>query len=140
MPIYLKLSTITGESKAKRHVGWIELTSLSLSSTREVKNKISEVKCTKNMDSTSATLMRLSVSGKPQPATVDFVDAEGKIYLQLQLENVLIASYSLSGGAGGRPSESMTLNFTGITIVKFSADVPDDAGTLLQDLLSAPTP
>ena len=139
MPIYLKLSTVTGESNAKRHVGWIELTSLSLSFRGEVKD-VSEVSCTKNVDSTSATLMRLSVSGKPQPATVDFVDTTGRIHMHLQLENVLIASYRLSGAAGGQPTESMTLNFTKIIVTKFSADVPDDAGTLLQDLLSAPTP
>ena len=136
MPIYLNLSTVTGESKANKHVGWIELTSLS----RSLKN-VSEVSCTKNVDSTSATLMRLSISGKPQPAItiVDFVDAEGRIHLQFLLENVLIASYSLSSAGGGQPTESITLNFTKIIITRFSADAPDDAGTPLQDLLSVPT-
>lgn len=62
MPIYLNLSTVTGESKANKHVGWVEPTSLSLSFRGEVKH-LSEVSCTKNVDSTSA-LMRLSVTGK----------------------------------------------------------------------------
>lgn len=138
MPIYLKLNTVTGESKAKGHVGWIELTSFAFGESRG--QEISEASCTKNPDSTSVTLARLALDGKPQPATIDFVDGEGKIYLQLQLESLLITSYSFSGSGGGGhpPTESMTLNFTKFTVVKFSADVPDDAGNLLQDLLSAP--
>jgi len=81
--------------------------------------------------------MRLSFSGKPQPGAIDFVDAKGTIYLQMQRENVIISSYRLSA-AGGRPTESMTLNFKQVTIVKFSAVVPEEAGTLVQDVLSAP--
>jgi type VI protein secretion system component Hcp len=139
MPIYLKLGTVKGESKAKGHEGWIELDSLSIGETRTSDQNATsgDVSCTRRVDSTSVTLRQLSVSGKIQPATVDFVDPQGKIFLQLQFQDLLIASHSFSNAASGGPLvETFTLVYGKMTMVRFFAN----SGTVLQDLLSTPVP
>ena len=140
MPIYLKLDGVTGKSHTKGHVGWIELTSLSSPSFKtNSKDTSGEISAMKRLDATYPTLKNLVTTGAVQPGTVDLVDRNGSIYVQLQLKDVMITSHSVSS-LGGGVSESFTMHFAKMTTIKFStvAEVADDVGSLLHDLFLAP--
>jgi type VI secretion system secreted protein Hcp len=133
MAAYLKYgTTIKGESLAEGHKGsdgWIEIgsvqwgcgraisTPVGASSKREASApSVSEITVTKLMDSTSPKLCQETLIGKAVEATIELVetgDAKLETYLTLKLTNCMIAGYSFSSG-GGRPSESLSLNFTKI--------------------------
>ena len=133
MAAYLKYDAIKkGESKAKGHEGdkgWIEVgsiqfgvgrgisTPVGMSSKREASApNVSEVVCTKLMDSTSPLIFQEALRGAAQKAQIDLVETHEEqleTYLSMTMENCLIASYSVSSG-GDRPSESFSLNFTKI--------------------------
>ena len=133
MAAYLKYgTTIKGESKAEGHKGtdgWIEIGSVQWGCGRGISTpvggsgkreasapSISEVTLTKLMDSTSPLLAQEGLIGKAVAATIELVETgEGKLetFLTLQLTNAMISGYSMSSG-GGRPSESLTINFTKI--------------------------
>jgi type VI secretion system secreted protein Hcp len=82
---------------------------------------VSEIVVTKTTDASSPTLFRESVATKPTgtPWTICAFSPNSTggttNYLQLNLDNVLISSFQQSGG-GDRPTESITLNFTKITM------------------------
>jgi len=133
MAAYLKFDGISkGESKAKGHdgdKGWIEVGSIQFgvgrgistpvgsSSKREASApNVSEIVMTKLMDSTSPLIYQEALRGVAHKAQVDLVETHTdqlETYLTLTLDNCLISSYSASSG-GDRPSESFSLNFTGI--------------------------
>ena len=78
MPVYLKLGTVQGESKAKGHVGWIEVDSATFGFARGQRSGTSgenapavyDMTFTKHTDSSSAALFRMAAGGgQPQPAT-----------------------------------------------------------------------
>jgi len=133
MAAYLKYgTTIKGESLAEGHKGtdgWIEINSVQwgvgrgistpvgAASKREASApNVSEVVVTKLMDSTSPLLAQEALIGKAVTATIDLVETGSdqlNTYLTLELTNTMISGYSMSSG-GGRPSESLSLNFTKI--------------------------
>jgi len=136
MPIYMKYDGIDGSVTATGHEKWIELDSAQVGVNRHVTNatgkgvnreasapSVSEIVVTKALDCASTSLFKASLWGEGKKVKIDFVKTDkDKIepYLQLELENVLVSSYSCSGhgGDGGvhaRPTESMSLNFTKIT-------------------------
>jgi type VI secretion system secreted protein Hcp len=136
MAAYLKYGTdIKGESLAEGHKGtdgWMEVNSVQwgcgraistpvgASSKREASSpSISEITLTKLMDSTSPKLAKEALVGKAVDlATIELVETgEGQLetYLTLELTNCMVSGYSYSSG-GGRPSESLTLNFTKINM------------------------
>jgi len=145
MAAYLKYGEIKGESLAEGHKGsdgWIEVgsvqwgcgraisTPVGTSSKREASSpSISEITLTKLMDSTSAKLAKEGLVGKAVEATIELVETgESKLetYLTLTLTNAMISGYSFSSG-GGRPSESLTLNFTKI---EYTYQGYDDKGKI----------
>jgi type VI protein secretion system component Hcp len=130
MPIYLNLETVEGESKARGHQGWIELNSClwetTRTSTREQHDTRDdsdqnatphEATCTREADSTSVTLSRLSQTGQPQRATVDFVDWKGRTLHQFWIHDAFISSHSFSNAASGPPVETFTLSYTKKTLI-----------------------
>jgi type VI secretion system secreted protein Hcp len=83
---------------------------------------VSEIVVTKSVDAASAALYRMSLWGEGKKATIVFAkagqDGQYEAYLTVELENILISNFSVSGaggGANGRPMESLSLNFTKIT-------------------------
>ena len=131
MPIYMKYGKIEGPVTGK-HKGWIRLDSAQIGVHRNVTTpterganreanvpSISEVVVTKPQDSSSARLFNESLQGKGVKVTIDFVEDDNEApYMSIELENVLISSYSISGSGGdsnNRPIESLSLNFTKIT-------------------------
>ncbi len=133
MSAYMKYgTTIKGESLAEGHKGsdgWMEIgsvqwgvgraisTPVGAASKREASApSISEVVVTKLMDSTSPLLAQEALIGKAVTAVIELTETGAdklNTYLTMNLTNTMISSYSMSSG-GGRPSESLSLNFTKI--------------------------
>ena len=141
MPIYLWYEGVPGTVRRKGKM-WIELEAAQLGVNRTPaggaaagnpgsQRQPSEVVITKASDAASTALYRASLSGAPAKAVVEFVNkdrngAEEAPYLTLELEGVLISSYSTSGsgGTGGTPTETLTLNYQR---VKYSTKAPGKA-------------
>lgn len=122
MPIYMKIEGIKGESKAPRD-GWIELQSCQIGSGRGIGgsrdggstySEISEVVITKNHDSSSTAIFNEAMQGNGKKIVIEFTNADNSVYLSVELENVLISNYSISG-SGDKPVESLSLSATKIS-------------------------
>ncbi|MBX7173742.1 MAG: type VI secretion system tube protein Hcp [Pyrinomonadaceae bacterium] len=127
MPIYMKFEGIEGEAKDK-YKGWIELDSCQIGTSNPDPTarggsrepgapKVSEIVITKRQDNSSSGLFREAFNGTGKKVTIAFVK-DGTEYLTLELENVLISNYSVSGHGGDahdRPIESFSFNFSKIT-------------------------
>ena len=132
MPIYMRIEGITGTGKGP-YAGWIEVESAQLGAHRSISNtagqgvnreasapSVSEIVVSKLADSASTALYRYMLGGEGKKVIIHFTKpgAAGAPYLAIEMENVMISSYSMSGSAGnpnGRPMESLSLNFTKIT-------------------------
>jgi type VI secretion system secreted protein Hcp len=136
MPIYMKYDGIDGAVTATGHEKWIELDSCQLGVNRHVTSatgrgsnreasvpSVSEIVITKSQDVASTNLFKASLWGEGKKVKIDFVKTDQdkfEQYLQLELENTLVSSFSTSGHGGdghARPMESLSLNFTKITYV-----------------------
>lgn len=123
-------TAIKGDSTVASHADWITIDSLQFGvgraitssgggTDRETSNpSFSEVTLSKSMDKASVDLMMQAICGKSLgEATIHFIqtggaDAKGQEYLEIKLQEAIVSSYSTSSG-GERPSESISLNFTG---------------------------
>lgn len=124
---------IKGESEDEDHVDWVEVTSFSHSFEQPTNPARSQSggtieKCTHNpfevsrkMDVASVPMMKACWAGKIWP-TVTFQafragEPNGKItkYLDVAMQYCIIASYSISGGEGDLPEESLTFNYGVVT-------------------------
>lgn len=132
MPIYMKIEGITGTGKGA-YAGWIVLESARLGVGRKGNSPsgtgtnreasmppISEVVVTKPTDSASTALYQMSLWGRGKKVLIHFTgaDAAGTPYMAIELEDVLISSYSVIGRGGlvhGRNTESLLLNSSKIT-------------------------
>lgn len=131
MPIYMKIEGITGTGKGT-HAGWIVLESAQLGVHRQLTSPngtgtnreastpaVSEILVTKLSDSASSALFQMSLWGQGKKIIIHFTRTDGGApYMAIELENVLISSYSVSGHGGTaekRPMETFSLNFTKIT-------------------------
>lgn len=56
-------------------------------------------------------LSRLSTIGGTRRATIDYVNSQGLIYLQIQIEDATVASHSFSSTANGGSVETFSLVF-----------------------------
>ncbi len=129
MSVYMEIEGIKGNVTADGHKEWIGLSSFSYGISRPVstpagstKNRevgapnISEIQVTKEMDQASPYLFTESCIGKGKKVKVHFCrTSQDKLetYLEYELENAVVSSYSVSSG-GERPTESFALNFTKI--------------------------
>jgi type VI secretion system secreted protein Hcp len=143
MPIYMKIDGIDGSVTAAGHEKWIELDSAQVGTSRHITNatgrgtnreasapSVSEIVVTKTLDCASTGLFRLSLWGEGKKVKIDFCKTDkDKIepYLQIELENTMVSSYSVSGHGGSdtthtRPMESLALNFVKITYNTIAMD------------------
>jgi type VI secretion system secreted protein Hcp len=139
----MKYHGIDGSVTAAGHEKWIELDSAQLGVNRHIASatgrgsnreasapSVSEIVITKVQDCASTSLFKASLWGEGKEVKIDFCKTDkDKIepYLQVQLENTLVSSYSVSGHGGGdgvhdRPTESLSLNFTKITYNTITMD------------------
>src|SRR5262245_42277971 len=122
---------IKGAVTAAGHEKWIELHSAQLGVNRHVTNatgrgsnreasapSVSEIVITKDLDCASTDLVKASLWGEGKKVKIDFCKTDKdkfENYLQIELENTMVSSYSVSGHGGeshSRPMESLSLNFT----------------------------
>ncbi len=142
MGIYWKPETAAkGDATEKNHKDWIKLDSISFGSGRTVKTptgrvadrqadtgQVSEITITKDMDTSSMKLFKATCVGTGEKMELHVTRAgalaggEEIVYLKYTLENALVTSYSFNS-TGGQPTETLTLNFTKITM----AYTPQDA-------------
>jgi len=136
MPIFMKFGSITGDERGK-YRGWIELQSAQINANLHgqqgsVKNPAtSEVVITKTQDGSSSDLFRQSLWGEGVSVTIEFV-RPGPLqtpYMKIELENVLISNFSVSGhnGVRSKPLENLSLNFSKITYTVIAVSVPTAA-------------
>jgi type VI secretion system secreted protein Hcp len=138
---------IKGSVTATGHEKWIELHSCQVGINRHVTSasgrgtnreaavpSVSEITVTKDLDCASTSIFKASLYGEGKKVKIDFCKTDKdkwEAYLQLELENTLISSFSTSGSGGdshARPMESLALNFTKITYVTTLMDDKNSTG------------
>jgi type VI secretion system secreted protein Hcp len=143
----MKYDGIDGAVTAQGHEKWIELESAQLGIHRNITSAtgrgsnreaavpaVSEIVVTKYQDCASANLFRASLWGEGKKVKIDFCKTDKdkfEAFLQLELENTMVSSYSSSGHGGdsnARPMESLSLNFTKITFNTISMDKDNKTG------------
>src|SRR5262249_13784472 len=128
MPIYMKFDGIDGSVTAAGHEKWIEVESCQLGVHRNITSPtgrgtnreaavpaVSEIVLTKHSDCASTPLFKAALWGEGKKVKIDFCKTDKdkfEAYLQLELENTMVSSYSASGHGGdghSRPMESLSL-------------------------------
>lgn len=128
---YMKVKDIDGESTDEKHTKWIELHSYSFNCSQVVGSAastaggrsservdVSDVTVSKDLDKASPKLFAKCCSGEHiAEITIELCRSTGKKqkYMEYKLEDVLVTNYSPSG-AGGVPSEGLSLNAGKITL------------------------
>lgn len=132
MTIYMKYGSIDGDVTASGFEKWIELNSFQWGVGRGIGSavggdanreasapSISEVQISKQMDIASAQLLQDATGGTLNTkVTIKFAtQTKNKLetFLVYELENCGISAFSTSSG-GDKPSESLSLNFTKVTM------------------------
>jgi type VI secretion system secreted protein Hcp len=135
MPIFLNYDGIPGDVTTAGHEQWIEITSWQFGVSRAMTSSsasaadregstpsVSEVVVTKVTDGASTNLFRASLGfgqgGEGKTVKIDFCKtdvSQPEPYLQFELDNTLVSGWTASSG-GDRPTESVSLNFTKITM------------------------
>jgi type VI secretion system secreted protein Hcp len=155
--ILLKFGTeIKGDSQVEGHDGWITVDSLQLGVGRSITTSgggkdrdtsnpsFSEVTITKSTDIASSDLFFQAICGKSLgKATFEFIQTGGdklQTFLVYELTDPIVSGYSMSSG-GERPSESLTLNFTKISMKynQFSGDTVAEGKPKNWDLMANKT-
>ncbi|OES65309.1 type VI secretion effector protein (Hcp), partial [Pseudomonas aeruginosa] len=97
------------------------------------KPHVGEFTLTKFIDTSTPTLNEYCCAGKPiAEATITIgrnaAEGNGQImpFIVYTLNNVVLSNVSVSGGAGGKPVETLSLNFTKI---KWELTAQKDDGT-----------
>jgi type VI secretion system secreted protein Hcp len=124
---------IKGECTLEGYTDKIELMSYSHNVSMQVTNDVSnsertsgkpfigEMSVTKFVDVSTPTLNEYCCGGKAIATATVIVgrnagESEGKImpFITYTLSNVILSNVSVSGGSGGKPVETLSLNFTKI--------------------------
>jgi type VI secretion system secreted protein Hcp len=127
MDIFLQLDGIKGESVTIKFEDQMEVFSWSFGLSRTVSGAgtgaarsgklcASDISVMKQFDKSSPQIMTNMVSGKVIPkGKMSFVKLNGDLplpYLVIELNNVLISSYQVSGSSDERPIDSVSLHFS----------------------------
>lgn len=128
---FMKIKDIDGESTDEKHKKWIEVHSFSFGATQFVgaspstaggrsseRVDISAVTVVKDLDKASPKIFAKCCNGEHiKEVIIELCRSSGKKqkYMEYKLEDVLVESYSPSGG-GGVPTEAISLNPGKITL------------------------
>ncbi len=123
--IYCKIEGIPGESTDDGHKDWIDVEGFQYGCQQQVSGfgegagrtggrvSYSEVNLSKSFDKSSPLLTQFCNNGK-HITKIEFefcLATEDKhVFLKYTLEDVIVSSVSVSGGPGGKPSESVSLS------------------------------
>ncbi|MCH4092634.1 Hcp family type VI secretion system effector [Acetobacter sp.] len=144
MAIYLQMDGVTGAVTEASHKGWVELTGFQWGVGRGLSSRVGsaadrestapsvgEVIVTKNNDASTGDLMSEALSGHGEKTVkIDFVRTNKDqqiVYLSLELDHVIISSYSHSS-SGERPVETLALNFNKVQVTTSQMDSDGSAG------------
>ena len=144
MPIYMNVDGVQGDVTAAGHESWIEVKSFEWGVGRGITTpvggtkdreasapSVSEICIKKDSDIATAALLKKALSGDGVTVKFDFVmtdKSQFAPFYQFELTNVLISGYSLNGGSG-RPTESVSLNFTKMQFTDFEVSDKNDPGS-----------
>jgi type VI secretion system secreted protein Hcp len=132
--IFLKIDGIDGESKDSKHTNEIELLAWSWAETQTGsaasgggmgtgKVQMHDISFTKSIDKATPKLISKCAKGDHIPKAAMAMRKAGgeqKEYLKIDLEDVMISSYSTGGSGGGElPTENISLSFGKITVEYF---------------------
>jgi type VI secretion system secreted protein Hcp len=131
MPIYMQYGPIKGNVTAEGHEQWVEVQSLQWGVGRGISAptgaqkdreasapSISEIVVTKMMDESTPYFFQEATFGKAKKCVFHLVKTDAdtlQTYMEYELEDAMLSGYSVSSG-GDRPSESLSVNFTKITM------------------------
>jgi len=140
MAIYMKYGDIKGEVTADGYKDLLHVDSVGYGVSRPSHMEsgagqgkrhvdactVSDIQISRASDKASPLLFNEACGGEPVAVEIDFTKTDKKklvTYLKYKLKDVLISSYSQSGGEGGA-SESLSMNFMEIEIIHtpFGAD------------------
>ncbi len=138
----MKYGALAGDITESGHVGWIELTGASWGIGRTVSDptgsptarviaapRVRELVVSREQDLASIPLVQESLAGKPAAVQIDWTrtgTGGPEVYYTISLVGAVLSDFAQSS-AGDRPTESLTLNFTAIT-VKGSQMAADGSG------------
>lgn len=121
--MFLKLGDIKGESTDRAHSNEIDVLSWSWGMSQSGvagKVNVQDLSFTKYLDKSSPELFLACANGKHYPEaklTVRKAGDKPLEYLKITLKDVLVSSYSVSGGGSEEiPTENVTLNFSKVEI------------------------
>jgi len=143
---FLQLAGITGESTDSAHTGQIQVLSWSHSfnqptsptrssaggGTVEQANH-ADFSFTKYIDSSTDDILKACWTGL-QIATGVFTayrsdgTGDGVNYLEIDFANVIVSNYSISGGTGDVPVETVTLSYSKVTYTYIPVTLSDGTG------------
>jgi type VI secretion system secreted protein Hcp len=123
--MFLKIEGVKGESEDAKHKGEVDILSWSWGLSQEGtmymgggggtgKVNVQDLHLTKYADASTTNMMQTCCTGKHYPKallTVRKAGGEQIEYYKIDMTDVIISSYSVSGTSGDRVSESLSLNF-----------------------------
>ena len=123
---YIKFDGVDGEATDSEHTMWSDMMSFSHTITtgdpsgdttrQRASATLGDVVVTKELDKSSPKLAESILTGKVFPKVEIQLASSAGTYFAYELKNVMITSYSISGGADEMPMESFSLNFEAIKI------------------------
>lgn len=146
MAVFMKYDQINGDVTTTGYEKWINCGSFQWGVGRGIGSaaagatgressapSISEIVITKNMDVASVPLIQDATAGElNHPVKIVFTSTTQKQttdFLTVELENVGLSGYSTSSG-GDMPTESLSLNFTKVTVTFKGLDPATQASPL----------
>jgi type VI secretion system secreted protein Hcp len=135
--MFLKIDGIQGESKDDKHKDEIELLAWSWAEAQtgsaargggmgSGKVEMHDITFSKHVDKATPKLISKCATGEHIPKALLAMRKAGgeqKEYLKIELDDVMISSYSTSGSTGGEtPTENVSLNFGKIKVEYFEQD------------------
>ncbi len=137
MAIYMKFGSVNGPVTTDGFKNWIELNSFQFGTSRQMSTgarggkregadpSISEIVVTKENDVSSSKLFQDAVGGnmntKVEIKMTTTTKNKVETYLTFELVDCGVSSYSVSSG-GDKPMESLSLNFTKVTVTPTPLD------------------
>ena len=151
--MYIKLDSIEGESTSAEHAKEIEILSWShgfsqtTSSVRASsgatveKANHSDLSITKYLDSSTDDILKMCWTGKViKSGTITCLRSDGAednkpvTYLKVEMEEIIISNYSISGGSGDLPVENISLNYGKVTYTYLPQKKEDGTGGSAQPI------
>jgi type VI secretion system secreted protein Hcp len=138
MAAYIKFDGVDGECIAKGHEKWSDLKTFSQNihktgagqtgvARRRGTPILEDIMCTKLLDKSSPIIALAVCNGKVYPKVeihlkTSTTDSSRETFYKYELKDVMVTSYSVSGGDQDKPVENYSLNFEEINVTYTEMD------------------